>query len=103
MSDDQGGTQESSADSVPGKVRPASLTSNGTNSGPCARSAVISDIGEWVVGQALAGQPVTVAGDGDRTHPLCYVDDMVDGVLRVAAGTGWIAAAMRFIRSGAAA
>ncbi|MER7722180.1 NAD-dependent epimerase/dehydratase family protein [Streptomyces flaveolus] len=36
--------------------------------------------------QALAGQPVTVAGDGSLTHPLCYVDDMVDGVLLVAAG-----------------
>ncbi|MFG3155704.1 NAD-dependent epimerase/dehydratase family protein [Streptomyces sp. NPDC048219] len=36
--------------------------------------------------QALAGQPVTVPGDGSLTHPLCYVDDMVDGVLLVAAG-----------------
>ncbi|MEU0226918.1 NAD-dependent epimerase/dehydratase family protein [Streptomyces sp. NPDC006284] len=36
--------------------------------------------------QALAGRPVTVDGDGSRTHPLCYVDDMVDGVLLVAAG-----------------
>jgi len=36
--------------------------------------------------QALAGRPVTVAGDGNRKHPLCYVDDMVDGVLLVAAG-----------------
>jgi dTDP-glucose 4,6-dehydratase len=36
--------------------------------------------------QALAGRPVTVAGDGSRTHSLCYVDDMVDGVLLVAAG-----------------
>ncbi|MDT0609320.1 NAD-dependent epimerase/dehydratase family protein [Streptomyces lancefieldiae] len=36
--------------------------------------------------QALAGRPVTVAGDGSRTYPLCYVDDMVDGVLLVAAG-----------------
>ncbi|MEV5551089.1 NAD-dependent epimerase/dehydratase family protein [Streptomyces sp. NPDC052309] len=36
--------------------------------------------------QALSGQPVTVAGDGSRTHPLCYVDDMVDGLLLVAAG-----------------
>ncbi|MGV9553847.1 NAD-dependent epimerase/dehydratase family protein, partial [Streptomyces ardesiacus] len=38
------------------------------------------------LGQALAGRPVTVPGDGSRTHPLCYVDDMVDGVLLVAAG-----------------
>ncbi|PAK27101.1 epimerase [Streptomyces sp. alain-838] len=36
--------------------------------------------------QALAGRPVTVTGDGTLTHPLCYVDDMVDGVLLVAAG-----------------
>ncbi|MFE0811168.1 NAD-dependent epimerase/dehydratase family protein [Streptomyces sp. NPDC058794] len=36
--------------------------------------------------QALAGRPVTVTGDGNRTRPLCYVDDMVDGVLLVAAG-----------------
>lgn len=36
--------------------------------------------------QALAGRPVTVPGDGGTTHPLCYVDDMVDGVLLVAAG-----------------
>ncbi|GAA4823612.1 NAD-dependent epimerase/dehydratase family protein [Streptomyces ziwulingensis] len=36
--------------------------------------------------QALAGGPVTVAGDGSRPHSLCYVDDLVDGVLLVAAG-----------------
>ncbi|MGW8064106.1 NAD-dependent epimerase/dehydratase family protein [Streptomyces ziwulingensis] len=36
--------------------------------------------------QALAGRPVTVAGDGSRRYPLCYVDDMVDGVLLIAAG-----------------
>ncbi|MEU4982865.1 NAD-dependent epimerase/dehydratase family protein [Streptomyces sp. NPDC021969] len=35
---------------------------------------------------ALAGRPVTLPGDGSVTHPLCYVDDMVDGVLLVAAG-----------------
>ncbi|MCG7203320.1 NAD-dependent epimerase/dehydratase family protein [Streptomyces arenae] len=35
--------------------------------------------------QALAGEPLTVAGDGDQTRSLCYVDDTVDGILRVAA------------------
>ncbi|WP_031048927.1 NAD-dependent epimerase/dehydratase family protein [Streptomyces sp. NRRL F-5650] len=40
-----------------------------------------------LIEQALAGRPVTVPGDGSRTHPLCYVDDMVDGVLLVAAGS----------------
>ncbi|WP_077797416.1 NAD-dependent epimerase/dehydratase family protein [Streptomyces sp. JHA26] len=36
--------------------------------------------------QALAGEPVAVAGNGGHTYPLCYVDDMVDCVLLVAAG-----------------
>ncbi|WP_086771928.1 NAD-dependent epimerase/dehydratase family protein [Streptomyces bobili] len=35
--------------------------------------------------QALAGEPLTVAGDGGQTRSLCYVDDTVDGVLLVAA------------------
>ncbi|MDQ0579422.1 NAD-dependent epimerase/dehydratase family protein [Streptomyces rishiriensis] len=35
--------------------------------------------------QALAGEPLTVAGDGLQTRSLCYVDDTVDGVLSMAA------------------
>jgi dTDP-glucose 4,6-dehydratase len=35
--------------------------------------------------QALAGEPLTVAGDGSQTRSLCYVDDTVDGILTVAA------------------
>jgi dTDP-glucose 4,6-dehydratase len=35
--------------------------------------------------QALAGEPLTVAGDGSQTRSLCYVDDTVEGVLTVAA------------------
>ncbi|WP_079127162.1 NAD-dependent epimerase/dehydratase family protein [Streptomyces sp. TP-A0874] len=35
--------------------------------------------------QALAGEPVTIAGDGEQTRSLCYVDDTVEGVLLVAA------------------
>ena len=31
--------------------------------------------------QALAGEPVTVAGDGSQTRSVCYVDDLVRGVL----------------------
>ncbi len=34
--------------------------------------------------QALAGQPITVAGDGAQTRSVCYVDDLVDGVVRMA-------------------
>ncbi|MFF1464099.1 NAD-dependent epimerase/dehydratase family protein [Streptomyces sp. NPDC058330] len=35
--------------------------------------------------QALAGEPLTIAGDGSQTRSLCYVDDTLDGVMRVAA------------------
>ncbi len=33
--------------------------------------------------QALAGEPITVAGDGSQTRSICYVDDLVDGVVRM--------------------
>lgn len=35
--------------------------------------------------QALAGEPLTVAGDGSQTRSVCYVDDLVEGILRLAA------------------
>ena len=35
--------------------------------------------------QALAGRPLTVAGDGRQTRSLCYVEDTVDGILALAA------------------
>jgi dTDP-glucose 4,6-dehydratase len=31
--------------------------------------------------QALRGQPITVSGDGSQTRSVCYVDDLVDGIL----------------------
>jgi dTDP-glucose 4,6-dehydratase len=34
--------------------------------------------------QALAGQPLTVAGDGSQTRSVCYVADTVAGILRMA-------------------
>lgn len=34
--------------------------------------------------QALAGEPVTVAGDGSQTRSICYVDDLVAGILALA-------------------
>ena len=39
------------------------------------------------VRQALAGEPLTVTGDGRQTRSLCYVDDTVRGIL-AAAGHG---------------
>jgi nucleoside-diphosphate-sugar epimerase len=32
--------------------------------------------------QALTGEPLTVYGDGSQTRSLCYVDDLVDGLVR---------------------
>ncbi|MEP6851605.1 MAG: NAD-dependent epimerase/dehydratase family protein [bacterium] len=37
------------------------------------------------IGQALAGEPLTVAGDGAQTRSVCYVDDLAAGILAVAA------------------
>jgi dTDP-glucose 4,6-dehydratase len=36
-----------------------------------------------LIRQALAGEPMTVTGDGTQTRSLCYVDDLIDGVLRM--------------------
>ena len=33
--------------------------------------------------QALRGEPVTVYGDGSQTRSFCYVDDLVEGLLRL--------------------
>lgn len=33
--------------------------------------------------QALNDEPITVAGDGSQTRSVCYVDDLVDGIVRM--------------------
>jgi UDP-glucuronate decarboxylase len=33
--------------------------------------------------QALAGEPITIYGDGSQTRAFCYVDDLVDGLVRL--------------------
>lgn len=35
------------------------------------------------VGQALSGAPLTVAGDGQQTRSIIYVDDLVEGLVRL--------------------
>jgi dTDP-glucose 4,6-dehydratase len=35
--------------------------------------------------QALAGEPLAVAGDGKQTRSVCYVDDLVAGILSLVA------------------
>ena len=34
------------------------------------------------INQALTGAPITVFGDGSQTRSFCYVDDMVDGIVK---------------------
>ncbi len=36
------------------------------------------------IGQALAGEPLTIFGDGTQTRSFCYIDDLVDGIVRYA-------------------
>ena len=33
--------------------------------------------------QALLGQPLTVFGDGSQTRSFCYVDDLIEGIVRL--------------------
>jgi dTDP-glucose 4,6-dehydratase len=35
------------------------------------------------ISQALRGEPITVFGDGRQTRSLCYVDDLIDGIVRL--------------------
>jgi len=35
--------------------------------------------------QALRGDPITIYGNGQQTRSFCYVDDLVDGFLRLMA------------------
>jgi nucleoside-diphosphate-sugar epimerase len=33
--------------------------------------------------QALRGEPLTVYGDGSQTRSFCYVDDLIEGIVRL--------------------
>jgi UDP-glucuronate decarboxylase len=33
--------------------------------------------------QSLTGQPITIYGDGRQTRSFCYVDDLIDGMIRL--------------------
>jgi len=33
--------------------------------------------------QALKGEPITIYGDGSQTRSFCYVDDLIDGMMRL--------------------
>jgi UDP-glucuronate decarboxylase len=33
--------------------------------------------------QALAGEPITLYGDGEQSRSFCYVDDLIDGLIKL--------------------
>ena len=35
------------------------------------------------IGQALRGEDLTVFGDGSQTRSFCYVDDLIDGIIKL--------------------
>lgn len=37
--------------------------------------------------QALLDQPITIYGDGSQTRSFCYVDDLIDGLMRLMASS----------------
>ncbi|MDR3723185.1 MAG: SDR family oxidoreductase [Terracidiphilus sp.] len=37
--------------------------------------------------QAIKGEPLTIHGDGNQTRSFCYVDDMIEGIVRLAASS----------------
>jgi dTDP-glucose 4,6-dehydratase len=37
--------------------------------------------------QALRGEPLTIYGDGSQTRSFCYVDDLIEGILRLSRST----------------
>ena len=38
--------------------------------------------------QALTGEDITLYGDGSQTRSFCYVDDLIEGLMRLMTGTG---------------
>jgi dTDP-glucose 4,6-dehydratase len=50
--------------------------------GPRMRDADGRAVPQFVT-QALVGAPLTVYGDGSQTRSLCYVDDLIEGLMRL--------------------
>jgi nucleoside-diphosphate-sugar epimerase len=40
------------------------------------------------ISQALKGEPITIYGTGEQTRSLCYVSDLVDGIVRAQLSEG---------------
>ena len=55
------------------------------SSTPTARACIPNDgrvVSNFIV-QALKGEPITIYGDGRQTRSFCYVDDLIEGCLRL--------------------
>ena len=55
------------------------------SSTPTGRGCTSDDgrvVSNFIV-QALRGEPITIYGDGSQTRSFCYVDDLVDGLVRL--------------------
>ena len=52
--------------------------------GPRMQSSDGRVVSNFIV-QALRGEPVTMYGDGSQTRSFCYIDDMVEGLVRLMA------------------
>ncbi|MGH9150441.1 MAG: UDP-glucuronic acid decarboxylase family protein [Acidimicrobiales bacterium] len=50
--------------------------------GPQMRPADGRAVSNFIV-QAVAGEPLTIYGDGSQTRSFCYVDDMIEGFMRL--------------------
>jgi len=50
--------------------------------GPRMHTADGRVVSNFIV-QALKGEPITVFGDGSQTRSFCYVDDLVEGLVRL--------------------
>ena len=48
--------------------------------------------------QALQQEPITIYGDGSQTRSFCYVDDVVDGILRLMRSPGDVTGPMNLGR-----
>jgi UDP-glucuronate decarboxylase len=50
--------------------------------GPRMHAADGRVVSNFIV-QALKGEPITLYGDGSQTRSFCYVDDLIDGLIRL--------------------
>lgn len=55
--------------------------------GPRMRPSDGRVVSNFIV-QALSGEPLTVYGDGSQTRSFCYVDDLIEGIVRLFASGG---------------